>query len=62
VASDAHAPTVRQIGMTAAAQAIGDPALARWLTHDIPAAIVSGSVLPERPELRRRGLRGLLGR
>jgi protein-tyrosine phosphatase len=49
LASDAHAPSIRQIGLSAAAGSIGDDELARWLTEDVPAAIVSGSPLPERP-------------
>ncbi|MGZ4354346.1 MAG: tyrosine-protein phosphatase [Gaiellaceae bacterium] len=50
VASDAHAPEVRAAGLAAAVQALGDEPLARWLTHDVPAAIVDGTELPPRPE------------
>jgi protein-tyrosine phosphatase len=49
LASDAHAPSIRQIGLSAAAEAIGDPALARWLTEDVPAAILASAQPPERP-------------
>ena len=56
VASDAHAPDVRSIGMSAAAAAVGDEPLARWLTTDVPAALLDGRPLPARPETRRRGL------
>jgi protein-tyrosine phosphatase len=49
LASDAHAPSIREIGLSAAAGSIGDDPLARWLTQDVPAAIVSRSPLPERP-------------
>jgi protein-tyrosine phosphatase len=49
IASDAHAPTVRQIGMSAAARAVGDQELARWLSEDVPAAIVAGGAIPLRP-------------
>jgi protein-tyrosine phosphatase len=49
LASDAHTPDVRGIGMGAAARALGDDALARWLTYDVPAAIVAGEPLPPRP-------------
>jgi protein-tyrosine phosphatase len=56
VASDAHAASVRQIGMTAAASAVGDAVLARWLTVDVPAAIVRGEPLPPRPHTRGPGL------
>lgn len=54
VASDAHAPEVRAVGMKAAAAAIGDAELARWLTADVPAAIVDGEELPERRAQRPR--------
>jgi tyrosine-protein phosphatase YwqE len=49
IASDAHAPSVRAVGLSAAAQEVGDPALARWLTEGVPGAIVDGSELPQRP-------------
>jgi protein-tyrosine phosphatase len=49
LASDAHAPSIRQIGLSAAAASLGDPALARWLTEDVPAAIVASSQPPDRP-------------
>jgi protein-tyrosine phosphatase len=54
LASDAHAPTVRQVGMSAAAQVIGDEAIARWLTEDVPAAIVADTEVPTRPERQGR--------
>jgi tyrosine-protein phosphatase YwqE len=53
VASDAHAPAIRQIGMSAAADAVGDDALARWLTYEVPHALVEDERLPARPERRR---------
>jgi protein-tyrosine phosphatase len=53
VASDAHGPHIRQVGMTAAARAVGDADLARWLTDDVPAAIVAREELPDRPRSRR---------
>ena len=56
VASDAHAPTVRQIGMSAAAEAIGDESLAQWLTEDVPGAILAGRSIPRRPRSARRRL------
>jgi hypothetical protein len=46
--------------MSAAARAVGDAELARWLTYDVPRAIVDDSPLPERP--RRTGLSRLLRR
>jgi protein-tyrosine phosphatase len=58
IASDAHAPDVRSVGITAAADAVGDEALARWLTVDAPAALVAGRPLPPRPQTSRGWLRG----
>jgi protein-tyrosine phosphatase len=56
IASDAHAPTIRAIGMRAAADAVGDDALAEWLTVGVPGSIVDGTALPPRPErAKRRG-------
>jgi protein-tyrosine phosphatase len=49
IASDAHAPSIRAIGLSAAVQAVGDPELARWLTDGVPRAIVDGAELPQRP-------------
>ena len=54
VASDAHGPGIREIGMSAAADAVGGGALAHWLTHDVPAALLAGGPLPPRPSTRRR--------
>jgi protein-tyrosine phosphatase len=53
IASDAHAPSVRAIGMSGAARAVGDPELARWLTVDVPRSIVDGTPMPPRPERAR---------
>jgi protein-tyrosine phosphatase len=53
VASDAHAPAVRAVGMQAAVDALCDEPLGRWLTHAVPAALLDGSPLPPRPERRR---------
>jgi protein-tyrosine phosphatase len=60
IASDAHAPQVRAIGLRDAVAAVGDGELARWLTVDVPGAIVDGTPVPERPApLRRRRRFGL---
>jgi protein-tyrosine phosphatase len=56
VASDAHGPGVREAGLSAAAAAVGGGELGRWLTHDVPAALLAGTALPPRPPLPRRGL------
>ena len=53
VASDAHEAAVRAIGLSSAVAAIGDDALARYLTHDVPAAILDGAEPPTRPEVTR---------
>jgi protein-tyrosine phosphatase len=49
LASDAHMPDVRRVGLSGAAETVGDTALARWLTEGVPEAIVSRRRLPERP-------------
>ena len=56
LASDAHAPDVRSVGLSKARDAVGDDAVARWLTEDVPAALLAGDALPERPESPRRRL------
>jgi protein-tyrosine phosphatase len=62
IASDAHAPQIRAAGMAAAAGAVGDEALAKWLTEGVPAAVLAGGDLPERPRQARRRLFGLRGK
>lgn len=59
LASDAHAPGVRQAGLTAARDKVGDAELARWLTETVPAAMLAGEPLPPRPPLRARRFAGL---
>jgi protein-tyrosine phosphatase len=54
IASDAHAPGVRQVGMAAAAEAVADEALAHWLTSEVPQALIDGTHLPPRPERQQR--------
>lgn len=54
LASDAHAPSVRTVGLTAAAEALDDTKLAHWLTREVPQAILSDEPLPARPPTRRR--------
>jgi protein-tyrosine phosphatase len=49
LASDAHSPDLRSIGLSGAAQAVGGGALGHWLTQEVPAAIVLGTPLPARP-------------
>jgi protein-tyrosine phosphatase len=60
IGSDAHSPGLREVGLSKACSAIGDDELARWLSEDVPHAIVRGEPLPQRPPRRRR--RGFLAR
>jgi protein-tyrosine phosphatase len=62
LASDAHHASVREVGMAEAARRIEDPALAEWLTHEVPAAILADGEIPPRPQSRpgRRWLGWLL--
>ncbi len=48
IASDAHGPHIREAGLAKATAAVGDAALARHLTEDVPAAIVAGDAVPSR--------------
>jgi protein-tyrosine phosphatase len=41
-------------GLDAVAAALGDDLLSRWLTTDVPSALVRGDELPARPERRPR--------
>jgi protein-tyrosine phosphatase len=54
IASDAHTARVREAGVAAAVSAVGDEALAEWLSLEVPRAIVNGAPLPPRPLVRRR--------
>jgi protein-tyrosine phosphatase len=54
LASDAHTPEIREAGLADAVEAVGDDALARFLTVDAPSAIVAGETLPGRPPRARR--------
>ncbi len=48
---------LRAVGMSAAARAVGDETLARWLTEEVPAAVLAGTRIPQRPERKQRGWR-----
>lgn len=56
LASDSHGPGVRQAGLRSACAALGDDALAHWLTNDVPRALVAAADVPERPYAARQGL------
>jgi tyrosine-protein phosphatase YwqE len=55
LASDAHTPDVREAGLLRAVEAIDDAELARWLTVQVPMAIVTDGPIPRRPETPKRG-------
>jgi hypothetical protein len=38
--------------MAAAARTVGDDALARWLTEEVPQAVLEGEHVPRRPRRR----------
>jgi protein-tyrosine phosphatase len=57
IASDAHGAAVREAGLADAVAAVDDAPLARYLTEEVPAAIVAGDTLPMRPD--RTATRGL---
>jgi protein-tyrosine phosphatase len=59
IASDAHWPGLRRAGTSSAATALHNPELARWLTHDVPAAIVEDLPIPDRPRAQPRSRRRL---
>lgn len=54
IASDAHAPSLRGVGMSAAVAAVGDAVLTRWLTVEVPAAIVADEPVPAPPPAAAR--------
>ena len=55
VASDAHTPDVREAGLAAAVETLDDPELARWLTVEVPMAIITDSIPPRRPDTKKKG-------
>ena len=54
LASDAHTPEIREAGLAAAAEALEDDGLARFLTVEAPSAIVAGEPVPDPPRMARR--------
>jgi protein-tyrosine phosphatase len=57
LASDAHTPDLREAGLAGAVEAVGDPDLARWLTVEVPMAIITDATVPRRPEPKKRRFR-----
>lgn len=53
VASDAHAPSVRAVGLSGAVREVGEE-LGLWLTVDVPRAVLEGREPPPRPVVRAR--------
>ena len=53
VGSDAHGPGLRPFAFAAGAESVHDAGLRRWLFEEVPAAIVAGEELPDRPRPRR---------
>jgi protein-tyrosine phosphatase len=51
LASDSHGPHIPRQGLDEAVAALGDAALAKYLTEDVPAAIVAGVPVPDRPQV-----------
>jgi len=53
VASDAHGPSIRAVGLRAAVREVGEE-LGRWLTEAVPRALLDGAEPPPRPVVRAR--------
>jgi hypothetical protein len=62
VVRDAHTPAFRRAGMVAALRAVGDDRLARWLSEDVPRALIAGKRLPDRPAASAGPRRGFFRR
>ena len=56
VASDTHRAGGRRTALGPALETLRDPALASWLSEDVPRAIVRGEAVPPRPS--RKGRKG----
>jgi protein-tyrosine phosphatase len=54
LASDAHRPEIREVGLAAAVEGLDDE-LAGYLTQVAPSAIVDGEAVPPPPAQKRRG-------
>jgi protein-tyrosine phosphatase len=53
LASDGHAPTIRASGLSDAVAALRDEGLARYLTEEVPAAVIAGEDIPRRKVVKR---------
>jgi protein-tyrosine phosphatase len=56
LASDAHGPSLRASGLSAAADTLG--AVGHWMASDVPAALLEGTEPSPRPQTGRRGWPG----
>jgi protein-tyrosine phosphatase len=54
VASDTHGRDSRTLGAAPVARILRDDALAHWLTEEVPAAVMAGAPIPERPRSASR--------
>jgi protein-tyrosine phosphatase len=54
LASDAHTPDIRAVGLRAALRELDDDRLGHWLTVEVPYAIIDGGQPPPRPATRSR--------
>ena len=62
IATDTHRADGRGTALGPALDSLRDPALARWLTRDVPRAIVEGAACPPRPHSHSGWLRKTLQR
>jgi protein-tyrosine phosphatase len=53
LASDAHHPSLREVGFAGAITALGDETLSQYLTEAAPAAIAAGENVPPPPQLKK---------
>jgi protein-tyrosine phosphatase len=54
LASDAHTLEIREAGLAGAAQELPDEAIVRYLTEEVPTAIVAGLDAPPPPAFKRK--------
>jgi len=54
LASDAHTPDVREVGLAGAVEALANDELAHYLTEAAPSAIVAGDAVSQPPTAKRR--------
>ena len=62
LATDTHSAPGRGAALLPALETLNDPALSRWLTFDVPQAIIEGAPCPRRPSAQRNWWRRRSGR